>query len=588
MVQYEACVKRKNKHLRSANPCMVKDSIRKLIQTALVAAYEDGSLPALDLPTIEIMRPKQVEHGDYSSNVAMVAAASIRKLTGEKANPRQIAQIVLDHLSTSEMLGATELAGPGFINIRLTDEWLQRQIISIIRAGDAYGSIAIGRGQHWQVEYVSANPTGPIHYGGARNAVLGDSLANVLEAAGFEVQREFYVNDAGNQFQYFAESLYSRYAQQLGMDVPIPDGGYPGEYMIGYAKKIITDYGDQFLKLERSEAIAQLKPIGRAIVLDELKAELKRIRVEFDNWFSEQSLYDQGLVKQALDYLDKKGVLVRRDGAVWFTAGQYPKNDKDEVVVRSNGNPTYFASDIAYHYDKFIRRKFDRVVNVWAVDHQGHVPRMAAMMEALGLNPDRLIILMYDLVKLVRNGIEVKLSKRAGNLLTINDVVDEVGADALRFNLLTRGPESTIEFDLDLAIAQSNENPVYYVQYSHARICSILAKAKDEGFSQVELPDADELSLLGGLSHPAELALLRKMVELEEQIELAVEKLSPHNFTYFAIDLARTFNAFYRDCKVVDVLNQDLSRARLLLCRAAQIVLAKVLSLIGVEAPESM
>ncbi len=267
------------------------------------------------------------------------------------------------------------------------------------------------------------------------------------------------------------------------------------------------------------------------------------IGVTFDNWFSEQSLYDRGLVDQALEHLEERGELARRDGAVWFLASNYPKNDKDEVVVRTNGIPTYFASDIAYHYDKFIVRGFDRVVNVWGVDHQGHVPRMAAMMQAFGLDPERLVILMYDLVKLVREGVEVKLSKRAGNLLTIGDVVEEVGADALRFNLLTRSPESIIEFDLDLAVAQSSENPVYYVQYSHARICSILGRAEEAGMSAAD-DEAGHAALVALLQHPSELALLRKMLELEEQMLLAVDKLSPHNLTHYAIDLAKTFNAF--------------------------------------------
>jgi arginyl-tRNA synthetase len=449
------------------------------------------------------------------------------------------------------------------------------------------GNIDRGHGQRWQVEYLSANPTGPVHYGGARNGVLGDALANVLEAAGYAVQREFYINDGGNQFVHFAATLYARYMQQLGYDEPLPEQGYPGEYMLDYTKRIIEQAGDRFVTMPKQEAIAELKVLGREIVLSDLHKETSAIGIEYDNWFSEQSLYDEGLVEQSLDYLDQRGELVRRDGAVWFQASKYPKNEKDEVVVRSNGVPTYLASDIAYHYDKFIRRGFDHVVNVWGVDHQGHVPRMAAIMQAFGLDPARLTILMHDLVKLIRDGQEVKISKRAGNIITIRDVVDEVGADAVRFNLLTRSPESTLEFDLDLAVAQSNENPVYYVQYSHARICSILARAAGEGFATSE-PPADATATVELLTHPAELALIRKLLELEEQIELAVEKLSPHNLTYYAIELARTFNAFYRDCKVVDPEQPALSQARLLLSRASRLVLAKVLKLIGVRAPESM
>ncbi len=337
--------------------------------------------------------------------------------------------------------------------------------------------------------------------------------------------------------------------------------------------------------MDQDAALQALRPIGRKIVVDEYRAVLGRLGVEFDNWFSEQALYDSGLVAKALEELNDSGDIAQRDGATWFLASNYPKNDKDEVVIRSNGQPTYFASDIAYHYDKFLVRDFDRVVNVWAVDHQGHVPRMDAMMQAFDLDPERLTILMYDLVKLVRDGQEVKLSKRSGDLLTIDDVVNEVGADALRFNLLTRGPESTIEFDLDLAVEQSNENPVYYVQYSHARISSILDRARESGFS-TDIEASDELLAL--LTHPSELALLRKMLELEEQVLLAVDKLSPHNLTHYAIDLAKTFNAFYRDCRVVDEAEPELTNARLLLAQAAGIVLARTLQLMGVHAPDAM
>lgn len=565
---------------------MIKDSLRELIHAALQQAQDDGSLPPFDLPSVDLQRPKQSDHGDYSTNVAMVAAAAIRKSDPSHANPRQIAQAIVDHLPASSILGSAELAGPGFINLRLSDHWLQEQVLEIIRAGERVGNIDRGKGQRWQVEYISANPTGPVHYGGARNGVLGDALANVLGAAGYSVQREFYINDGGNQFNHFAATLYARYMQLQGVDEPLPEQGYAGEYMVDYAQRVIDQVGDRFVSMSKQDAIVELKTLGKEIVLDDLHQETEAIGIVYDRWFSEQSLYDEGLVEQALEYLDQRGELVRRDGAIWFQASKYPKNEKDEVVVRSNGNPTYFASDIAYHYDKFVRRGFDHVVNVWGVDHQGHVPRMAAIMEAFGLDPARLTILLHDLVKLIRNGEEVKLSKRAGNIITIRDVVDEVGADAVRFNLLTRSPESTLEFDLDLAVAQSNENPVYYVQYSHARICSILERAAEEGFSTQDVPaDAARLSLL---THPAELALIRKLLELEEQIDLAVDKLSPHNLTYYAIELARTYNAFYRDCKVVDPEHRDLSQARLLLCRATQTVLAKTFKLLGVRAPESM
>jgi len=562
---------------------MVRDEIRQTIVSAVMAAQTAGRLPPFELPPVEILRPKQSDHGDYSTNVAMVASSAIRK-TGENANPRAIAQAIADHVPADGAIGAVEIAGPGFINIRLADHWLQQQVAPIVAAGPAFGNIERGRGQRWQVEFVSANPTGPIHYGGARNAVLGDALANVLAAAGYDVQREYYVNDAGTQFNAFAATLYARYATLLGRAEPVPAAGYQGEYMIGYAQTVVAEHGDRFLQMDKARAIDALKPIGEEIVLAALHSELDRLGVHFDRWFREQSLYDDGIVDQLLEKLRAQGDIGERDGATWFLASNYRKNAKDEVIIRSSGAPTYFATDIAYHYDKFVRRGFDHVVNVWSVDHQGHVPRMAAVMQALGLDPERLSILVYGLVKLVREGQEIKLSKRKGLLLTINDVLDEVGPDAMRFNLLTRGPESTIEFDLDLAVAQTNDNPVFYVQYSHARICSILAKAAELGFAAQEVSTA-ELHLL---EHPSELALIRKLLELEEQVELAVEKLSPHNLTHYAVELARIFNGFYRDCHVADPANPPLTRARLLLSRAARAGLAKTLGLIGVSAPENM
>jgi arginyl-tRNA synthetase len=561
---------------------MVRDQIKQVIEQALIAAQADGQLPALETPVVEVLRPKQSGHGDYSTNVAMVTAASLRK-AGATSNPRAIAQVIADHVPADGLIGGVEIAGPGFINIHLAERWLQTQVNAIIAAGERFGDIKIGAGQSWQVEYLSANPTGPVHYGGARNATLGDSLANVLEAAGYRVQREFYVNDAGNQFSLFAATLYARYAQLLGRDEAIPEDGYAGDYMIGYAQTIIDQHGDRFLHMARAQAINELKQLSKELVVSALQEEVAKLGIAYDRWFREQSLYDSGLVDDVLGKLRSQGDIGEHDGATWFLASKYPKVDKDEVVIRSNGMPTYFASDIAYHYDKFVVRGFDHVVNIWGVDHQGHVPRMAAVMAALGLDPARLTIVLHGLVKLLRNGEEVKLSKRRGLLVTIGDVVDEVGADAVRFNLLTRGPESTIEFDLDLAVAQSNENPVFFVQYSHARICSILVKAEETG-----LITAEGAPPIERLTHPSELALIRKLLELEEQIELAVEKLSPHNLTHYAVELAKVFNGFYRDCKVVDAADLSLSAARLQLCEATRVGMVKTLKLLGISAPTSM
>ncbi len=567
---------------------MLRDTLQQVLIQAVEAAQADGSLPRVSIRAPEVQRPRQPDHGDYATNVAMVLASAVKRETGQRANPRQIAQAIVSHIPPNGLIGQVEVAGPGFINLRLAPEWLQRQVLAIVQAGDRFGNIDRGQGQRWQVEFVSANPTGPLHFGGARNAVLGDSLSNVLEAAGYQVQREFYVNDAGTQFQLFVETLYARYLQLLGQEAPLPEEGYQGQYMVEYARRVREQEGDRLAQLPREEALRALWPLARAIVLQDLEEELALIQVHFDNWFSEQSLYDEGLVDQVLEILRQRGDIVERDGALWFRASKYPGNEKDEVVVRSNGMPTYFASDIAYHYDKFCRRRFDVVVDVWSVDHQGHVPRMHAVMRALGLEPDRLIILLYNLVKLVRGGQEVKMSKRAGEFVTLREVVAEVGPDAVRFMLLTRSPEAGIEFDLALAVAQSNENPVFYVQYSHARICSILAKARAAGFAVDEEPGPEVQADLQRLTHPAELDLIRKMLELEEQIDLAVEKRSPHNLPHYAMELARVFNLFYRDCRVVDPAEPERSRARLLLCRAAQVALSRVLGLMGMSAPESM
>jgi len=567
---------------------MLRDQIQEIISAAVDAAKDAGQLPHVPIPAPSIERPKQADHGDFSTNIAMTTAAAVKQATGDKANPRQIAQAIVSHIPVDGLIGAVEIAGPGFINIRLAGRWLQAQVRAILDAGDNLGRINRGKGVRWQVEFVSANPTGPLHYGGARNAVLGDALASVLTAAGYEVQREYYVNDAGNQFDLFVQTLYARYLQIHGQEADIPEGGYRGEYMLDYARQIQAEVGDRYVNLPKSEALRELRVKGRAIVVADLQDELGLIGVTFDRWFSEQSLYDEGLVEQVLSDLTEKGDIGEWDGARWFRASNYPKNDKDEVVVRTNGMPTYFASDIAYHYDKFVRRGFDRVVNIWAVDHQGHVPRMGAIMTALGMDPDRLVIVLYNLVKLLRNGQEVKMSKRSGDFLTLREVVDEVGADAVRFMLLTRGPESGVDFDLDLAVAQKNDNPVYYVQYGHARICSILAKAGEQGLPASAQPQPGDEAAIALLTHPAELDLIRKILEMEEQIDFAVEKLSPHNLTHYALELARTFSSFYEKCRVVDAEQPALTRARLLLSLAARTGLARVLGLMGMSAPESM
>jgi len=432
------------------------------------------------------------------------------------------------------------------------------------------------------VEYVSANPTGPLHVGSGRNAVVGDAVANVLAAAGYQVQREYYVNDAGTQMGLFGETLYARYAQALGRPDPMPEGGYQGAYMAEMGQRFAQEHGTKFLEMDHAQGVTALTDLGLAHLVDSIRTDLALMGVNFDRWFSERTLYQDGTFEHVLAILRQNNYVEERDGAVWFKATDLG-GDKDEVIVRSGGAPGYFASDIAYHYDKFVRRGFDWVIDVWGADHQGHVPRMKVMMQALGLDPQRLSIILYQLVTLKRSGEIVRLSKRTGDIITLREVAEDVGADAVRFVLLSRSAESQMDFDLDLAKKQTPENPVFYVQYAHARIASILRVAEERGFTTQQ----GDVSLL---THPAELTLIRRMLNLPTIIEMAATNLAPHHLAPYAQDLAAQFHAFYRDCRVVssEPADRELTLARLKLARAAKIVLAKTLHLMGMTAPEQM
>jgi len=555
---------------------MIKHEITELIQKAIRKAQRKGELPSFTIPEIPLEHPKQAEHGDYATPVCLQLANLARTA------PIEIANVVVKYLPETDYLGQIEIAHPGYINFTLDDAWLAQQVETILAAGDDYSSIDIGSGRKVQVEYVSANPTGPLTIGAGRNATIGDTLANVLSAAGYEVQREYYVNDRGSQMELFDQTLYARYAQALGCDEPIPEQGYRGTYMVEMGREIAEEMGDKFLQMPRADAVAAIGEIGLEKLLQGIEEDLAMMGIRYDNWFSEQSLYDDGYFDRIMTLLRQSGHVVEREGAVWFTATELG-GDKDEVIIRSDGEPGYFASDIAYHYNKFVARGFDWVIDVWGADHQGHVPRMKAMMRALELDPERLTLLIYQLVTLRRGGEVVRLSKRTGDIITLREVIEDVGPDAVRFFLLARAADSQMDFDLDLAVEQSAENPVYYVQYGHARIASILRYARER------VPDfADgDVSLL---RHPAELALIRHMLLLPEVVEQAAENLAPHHLTYYAQDLASTFHSFYKECRVVsaDPADAELNKARLKLVSAAKIVLAKTLRLMGMSAPERM
>ncbi|MCR4406986.1 MAG: arginine--tRNA ligase [Anaerolineae bacterium] len=555
---------------------MIKDELTRLIAQAIKKAQHKGDLPKFDIPEVVLEHPKQAEHGDYATPVCLQMARLARMA------PVEIAKQVVKCLPQAEAIGQVEVAHPGYINITLSQHWLAQQVEDILDTGETWGNINLGQGRRVQVEYGSANPTGPLHIGFARNVVLGDGLANVLAAAGYDVQREYYVNDAGTQMDLFGETMYARYAQALGRDVPFPEGGYPGSYIEDWAAEIAAEEGDKYLHMPREEAVPLLRDLGLSKVLAHIRQDVESLGIRYDNWFSERTLYEEGHFERIMTILRQGDHLFTRDGAVWFAASRLGV-DKDEVLIRSNGEPGYFASDIAYHYHKFVVRGFDWVIDVWGADHQGHVPRMRAMMQALGLDPKRLTLLLYQLVTLKRGGEVVRLSKRKGEIITLREIIEEVGPDAVRFFLLSRSADSQMDFDLDLAKEQSERNPVYYVQYAHARIASILRYAAEQGATA----EGGDLSLL---THPSELALIRQMLLLPEIIEQAVLNLAPHHLTYYAQDLASAFHVFYRDCRVVssDPADAEVSRARLKLARAAKTVLARTLHLMGMTAPESM
>ena len=564
---------------------MVRDQVAASIAQALAAAQAAGTLPAFEAPEIVIDRPKQLEHGDFSTNVALRATKLARMA------PLAIAEVLAAHLPTEGLIGAVSVAPPGFLNIHLSEAWLAAQVDAIRAAGPAFADFEAGAGRRVQVEFVSANPTGPLHFGGARNAAIGDTLARALEAAGYAVEREYYLNDAGTQIGVFGATLHARYCQLLGREVEVPEGAYPGAYMQDYAARILEAEGERFLDLAPEAAAPEMAQLGIATVVDYLRALLATINVRFDRWYSERSLYESGLAQRVFADLKARGLTEEREGATWLKTSDFG-SDRDEVLIRSSGQPGYYASDVVYHYDKFVNRGFDQVIDVWAVDHQNQARRMPFLMQALGLDPARLSIVLYDLVKLVKlepdaaGGApvkrEIKMSKRAGTFVALEDLLEDLEPDAVRFLMLARSNEQAIELDLDLAREQSSDNPVYYVQYGHARIASILRLAVERGFGD---HDAGEV---GRLVHPLELALLREILRLPEVIEQVIAFRAPHHLPHYAQGLARCFHAFYHDCQVLDAEAPELSRARLKLVDASRIALARVLDLMGMSAPERM
>jgi arginyl-tRNA synthetase len=552
---------------------MLRERLISLLTEAATRAQKEGKLPAVALPEITIERPQNAEHGDYASNFPLKLARTAR------ANPMVIANELVALLPAAEEIESAVVAPPGFINFTLRSKWLNRQVDRILQDGESFGNNNLGKGKKVQVEFVSVNPTGPMHIAHGRGAILGSTLANVLAASGYQVEKEYYFNDAGNQMDIFKRSLYARYLQALDVKAEVPENGYMGNYMIDIANEIIAEYGNKFQRLTEAEALAQLGDIGIKKVIDKIQKDLKQLRVEFDVWFREQSLYENGQYNKVMGLLREGGFLAEKEGATWFVSTNLGE-DKDNVVVRSNGMPTYFATDIAYHYNKFVERHFDKVIDIWGADHQGHVPRMKAVVAALGIDPERLQIIIHQMVTLKRGGELVRISKRTGDLITLEEVMNEVGVDACRFLLLARSASSQMDFDMELAKKQSQENPVYYVQYAHARISSIMRLVEEKN---ITFTDGDT----GLLTTEPELTLIRKLLNFPELIEMATITMEPHHLAYYAQELANTFHAFYKDCRVVTD-DEALTKARLKLVMASKIVLAKTLHLMGMTAPERM
>jgi arginyl-tRNA synthetase len=552
---------------------VLRETLIRLVTEAINGAQKAGKLPYVTVPDIQIERPQNPEHGDYATNLPLKLARSLGM------NPLSIAREIASFVPESGEIEKVTAAPPGFLNFTLKNKWIASRVEVILKEGAAFGENSRGKGSKVQVEFVSINPTGPLHVGHGRGAILGSTLASVLAANGFEIEKEYYFNDAGSQMNAFKQSLYARYMQNLGAQKEVPENGYHGSYMIDIAKEIISEQGDKFRSLKEEDAVEQLGEIGVSKVMDGIKEELKLLRVKYDVWFSEQSLYKNGQYKKVLDILRKDGHLMDKEGATWFVSTALGEN-KDNVVIRSDGSPTYFAADIAYHYNKFIERGFNRVINVWGADHQGHVSRLKAVVGAMGIDPANLQIIIHQMVTLKRGGELVRVSKRTGDIITLREVMDEVGVDACRYFFLARSANSQMDFDLELAKKQSQDNPVYYIQYAHARIASILRLAEER---QINFDDGD-VSLL---TTAAELTLIRKLLMLPEIIETIAVTSEPHHLAYYAQDLATVFHLFYRDCRVVtdDI---PMTKARLKMVKAAQIALAKTLSLMSMTAPDKM
>ncbi len=578
---------------------LAKQQVKETVMNALGRLVAEGKIEAVPLPAFNVERPADVSHGDFSCNAAMASAKALRN------NPRAIGQMIADAaVLDGTVFEKIEVAGPGFLNFFISPLWFNETVGEVISSGSDYGKTELGKGKRVLVEFVSANPTGPMHIGNARGGALGDSLSSVLQFAGYEVEREFYVNDAGNQIEKFGKSLSIRYMQiadgnkadviaSYGDDdvcrkifedeenFPMPEDVYKGVDIIEHAYNFYKINGDKFVNADEESRKSALVEYALPLNIDGLERDLKKYRIVYDTWFRESSLHKSGAVKQIVDMLTEKGQTYEKDGAIWFKASDFG-DDQDRVLVRANGIPTYFVPDIAYHYNKLVTRGFDKAIDILGADHHGYIARMKAALTALGVDASKLDIVIMQMVMLVRNGETVKLSKRSGKAITLSTLLDEVPIDAARFFFNLRDPNTHLEFDLELAIEESSNNPVFYVQYAHARICSILRRMEEEGtgYSNISVSELN-------FNHPAELALIRHIAALPNCINEAAKDYNPSKITKYLCDLAQLFHKFYDNCKIKGE-EENILQSRLSLCVATKTVFKNLLDLLKVDAPEKM
>lgn len=559
---------------------LVKETQKELrlrIIEALGRAVANGELPAEPIPDFIIEKPANSANGDFSANVALAGARAFKKA------PRAIAESIVGNLDLEGTLfEKVEIAGPGFLNFYLSQQYYTEIIKDIAAKGEDYGKSDYGKGKRVLVEFVSANPTGPMHIGNARGGAIGDCLSSVLEWAGYEVNREFYVNDAGNQIEKFATSLEVRYLQIYKDGIEMPEDAYKGADITAHAQAFAEEYGDKFVEAESADRRKALVDFALPKNIAGLESDLLQYRIKYDKWFKESSLHADGSVNDIIEKFKSLGVTYEKDGALWFKASEYG-NDKDVVLIRANGIPTYIVPDIAYHYNKLVTRGYDKAVDVLGADHHGYVPRMKAALSALGIDPSRLDCVIMQMVRLVRDGETIKLSKRSGKAITLTTLLDEIPIDAARFFFNLREPNSHFDFDLDLAAQETSQNPVYYVQYAHARICSILKKAQSEGVV-LRTPADDELNMLNS---EEELQLIRHLSSLTDEIVAAAKAYDPAKITHFVIELATLFHKFYNAQRVM-VDDEGLMQARLYLCLAVKDTIKNILTMLKISAPEAM